>query len=184
MEAAQRAGAPGPLGYILAVAMRVPRACAGLLAALVLAVGVGAFGSSGSGRTQRVPDVTHVPLVSGAQIVARKRQCDPGANAYCAIELVVYDREYATSNDFLLSERKALHAHGWTGANGDTGEESAADSPGHKLHLTYATANGDLDGLIFHWIQRPWPIWSALSSSIFDHAPALSLMLENGNGST
>lgn len=131
-----------------------------------------------------MPDVTHVPLVSGARVVARSQQCDPGASAYCAVEVVVYAQGYRNSDDFLLSERAALHAHGWTGANGDTGTESAADSPGHKLHLTYATAGGDLQGLIFHWIRRPWPIWSALSSSIFDHSPALSLMLEDGNGST
>lgn len=176
-------GAPGPLGYILPVAMRVPRACAGAVTTLALGFGLSACGASSSGA-HHVPEVGHVPLVAGAQVIARSQQCDPGAHAYCAIQFVVYDRNYRTSNDFLLSERAELHRHGWTGANGDTGEESAADSPGHKLHLTYATANGDLDGLIFHWIQRPWPIWSALSSSIFSHAPALSLLLEDGNGAT
>lgn len=163
--------------------MRLPRACAGGLTSLALVIGLSGCGSSAS-SAKHVPAVGHVPLVAGAHVVARAQQCDPGANAYCAIQFVVYDHNYRTSNDFLLSERAELHRLGWTGANGDTGEESAADSPGHKLHLTYATANGDLDGLIFHWIQRPWPIWSALSSSIFDHSPALSLMLEEGNGST
>jgi hypothetical protein len=179
----KRAGAPGPFGYILAVAMRVPCTWAGALAMLLLAAALAGCGSSGS-SARHVPDVTHVPLVAGAHVVARTQQCDPGASAYCAVELVVYDHGYRNSDDLLLSEREALHAHGWTGANGDTGTESAADSPGHKLHLTYATAGGDLQGLIFHWIRRPWPIWSALSSSIFDHAPALSLVLEAGNGST
>jgi hypothetical protein len=163
--------------------MRVPIACASVAATLALVGGLAACGGSSS-APRHVPDVTHVPLVAGANVVARTRQCDPGASAYCAVQLVVYDRNYRNSDDFLLSERKELHAHGWTGANGDTGTESAADSPGHSLHLTYATAGGDLQGLIFHWITRPWPIWSALSSSIFDHAPALSLLLEAGNGST
>jgi hypothetical protein len=155
----------------------------GALATLALLVGLSACGGSGS-HPQHVPGVVHVPLVSGARVVARTRQCDPGANAYCAVQLVVYDHNYRTSNDFLLDERRFLHAHGWTGANGDVGPESAADSPGHKLHLTYAAAGDELSSLEFHWIQRPWPIWSALSSSIFDSTPALSLMLEDGNGST
>jgi hypothetical protein len=125
-----------------------------------------------------------LPLVPGSHVVARVQQCDRGAAAYCAIEFVVSNRSFARLDDFLLAERHYLHAHGWTGANGDTGEESAADSPGHKLHLTYATASGDLDGLIFHWIRRPWPIWSALSRSLFDRRPALSMMLELGSGAS
>ena len=163
--------------------MRVPRIWAGALATLALAGGLVGCGSSSS-SSRHLPDVAHVPLVAGAHVVTRTQQCDPGASAYCAVELVVYDRAYRTSDDFLHSERQALHAHGWTGANGDTGTESAADSPGHKLHLTYATAGGDLQGLDFHWISRPWPIWAALSNSIWDQAPALSLTLEAGNGST
>jgi hypothetical protein len=163
--------------------MRVPSAWVGGLATLALIGGLAGCGGSGS-SSRRVPDLTSVPLVPGAHVVARTQQCDPGASAYCAIEFVVYAHGYRNSDDFLLSERHALHAQGWTGANGDTGTESAADSPGHKLHLTYATAGGDLQGLDFHWITRPWPIWAALSNSIWDQAPALSLMLEAGNGST
>ena len=155
-----------------------------LAAALTALLAVAGLSACGGSASRHVPDLHGVPLVHGAQVVVHTQQCDPGSSAYCAIELVVYDRQYHNSNDLLLSERAELHAHGWTGANGDTGEESAADSPGHKLHLTYATAGSDLDGLIFHWIQRPWPIWSALSHSIFDQAPALSMLLEAGNGST
>jgi len=155
----------------------------GALATLALTLVLSACGGSGS-KSQHLPEVAHVPLVRGAHVVARSQQCDPGANAYCAIQLVVLNRNYRTSNDFLLSERHFLHSHGWTGANGDVGPESAADSPGHKLHLTYAAAGDELSSLEFHWIQRPWPIWSALSNSIWDQTPALSLMLEDGNGST
>lgn len=151
---------------------------------LAFLLGLAGCGGSGHARSTYVPDAGHVPLVAGAKVVARTRQCDPGANAYCAIELVVYDRKYSSSNDFLLAERKELHARGWTGANGDVGPESAADSPGHKLHLTYAAGGDELASLDFHWIQRPWPIWAALSNSIWDQAPALSLMVEAGNGST
>jgi hypothetical protein len=179
----KRAGAPGPLGYILAVAMRLFSAWAGGLATLALAGGLAGCGGSGS-SSRHVPDLTRVPLVAGARVEARTQQCDPGAAAYCAVQLVVYDRNYRNSTDLLESERNFLHARGWTGANGDVGTESAADSPGHKLHLTYAAAGDELYGLDVHWITRPWPIWSALSNSIFDQTPALSLVVEAGNGST
>ena len=45
-------------------------------------------------------------------------------------------------------------ALGWTGANADTGQQRAADSPGHKLRLTYAPAAGDLQGIDLGWIKR------------------------------
>ena len=131
-----------------------------------------------------MPEAAHVPLVAGARVVARTRQCDPGVSAYCAVQLVVYDRDYRTSNDFLLSERAELHAHGWTGANGDVGTESAADSPGHKLHLTYAA--GGRRALRPRTALDHAPLADLVGAVELDlgHAPALSLMLEDGNGST
>src|SRR5581483_11766857 len=109
---------------------RQRRALTALLAVLPLAVALAACGSS----KNHVPNVAQVPLVAGAKVVAKLQQCDPGAAAYCAIQLVVIDTRYQSSDDLLLSERAHLHAKGWTGANGDVGPESAADSPGHKLH--------------------------------------------------
>jgi hypothetical protein len=156
------------------------RSTAAGAAALVLASALAACGSSGPQR----PNLAKLPLVSGAHVVVRAQQCDPGAAAYCAIQFVVVDPGYRTLDQFITAERDYLHKHGWTGANGDTGEESAADSPGHKLHLTYATASGDLDGLIFHWIRRPWPIWNALTQSMWNREAALSMMLEVGSGAT
>ena len=65
-------------------------------------------------------------------------------------------------------------------ADGDTGLQSAANSPGHKLRLTYATANGDLREVVLGIINRPWPITYALSSSMFERAAAMSMRLERG----
>lgn len=145
--------------------------------ALLLVIAVTACGGSSK---QHVPDLSKVPLVPGAKVVAKVQRCDPGASAYCAIQLVVIDSRYRSSTDLLLSERAHLHAKGWTGANGDVGPESAADSPGHKLHLTYAPANNELLSWDAGWIKRAYPIVRALSNTIFDHQPALSLMLEVG----
>jgi len=151
-----------------------------VLAAAALALGLGACGSTGS----HLPNLGRVPLVHGAHPVARVTQCDRGANAYCAVVVVVYDRAYPSSYALLMSERAYLHGHGWTGANGPVGPEGAADSPGHKLHLTYATAGDELQSIDFNWVQRPRSITHALSVSMFDRTPALAMVLEYGSGST
>jgi hypothetical protein len=69
---------------------------------------------------------------------------------------------------------------GWTGADADSGEQRAADSPGHKLRVTYATAYGDLKGIDLGWIKRSRKLTLALSRAIFDHAAAMSMLLEVG----
>lgn len=140
-----------------------------------------ALAGCGQSAKSRTPDVSQLPLVQGATVVTQVRECDKGANAFCAIELVVADRRYKTSDDLLLSEHHQLLSHGWSGAGGDTGNERAADSPGHKLRLTYATATGDLQGVELGQIKRPGKIWIALSHTLFDQVPALSMMLEVGN---
>jgi hypothetical protein len=142
----------------------------------------GLAGCGGSGP--RKPKLAQLPLVAGARTVAQATQCDPGSAAYCAIHFVVLDRHYQTSEGFLKAERAVLHAHGWTDANADIGPETAADSPGHKLHLTYATAFGELDGIDFNWIKRPRNITMALSNSVFAHTPALAMLLEIDSGAT
>jgi hypothetical protein len=146
------------------------------VAALALAAAAGC-GSSGG---QKAPRLGALPLVKGAAIVAHVRQCDRGANAYCAIELVVVDNRYRSSTDLLRGEKLTLRKSGWTGAGPDTNTERAADSPGRAMRVTYATAVGELTGIDLGWIQRPRKIWLALSQSVFDRAPAIAVMLEIG----
>lgn len=134
----------------------------------------------GSGGAQRAPSVAQLPLVQGAQIAAQVRQCDSGSAAYCAIELVVVDRRYTSSDAMASEEERELRQRGWSIANGDTGVESAANSPGHGLRVTYATAIDDLRGIDLGWIRRPWPITLALSNALFDRDAAMSMMLELG----
>jgi hypothetical protein len=139
-----------------------------------------ALAGCGSRGHDRVPDVASLPLVGGSRIVTQARVCDPGANAYCAYDLVVASTRYRTSEQFLQGERSDLHRLGWTGANAPNGDERAVDSPGGGLHLTYATATGDLTGLDLGWIQRAHGIATALSRAIFRHTPALSMELRFG----
>ena len=152
--------------------------------ALVALVAVAALGAAiagcGSGSGSHRPNLTQLPLVDGANVVAQVHSCDRGKNAYCAIELVVVDRRYKTSTDLVKEEHAQLRQHGWTGGQGDFSQQKAADSPGHKLRVTYATAAGDLRGVDLGSIQRPREITLALSRTMFDQAPAMSIMLEVG----
>lgn len=147
----------------------------------VLAVAAAFAGCSSSGH-KNVPSVAALPLVDGARVLARVRQCDRGADAYCSIDLVVVDKRYPTSMDLLQSEKHWLKSHRWTGTGGDASAERAADSPGHKLRVTYATAQDELLDNDLGWIQRPRTIQLALSQSVFDRSPALAVMLEIGVG--
>ena len=149
-----------------------------LLAPIATALGLCACGHAGAGHPAAVSDV---PLVGGAEIVSSARQCDRGANPYCALELVVVDPRYRSSGDLLTSEHRQLKASGWAETGGDTGQELAANSPTHPLRLTYATAVGDLRGVDLGWIPRSRQTALALSRQIFDRAPAISLMLESSS---
>jgi hypothetical protein len=149
-----------------------------LVALPALIVALAGCGQSSASRT---PDLTMLPLVGGARIVAQVRQCDRGANAFCSYELVVVDPRYKSSTDLLEGEHRHLRDHGWAGAAPDTGEQRAAESPGNKLRVTYATAFGDLKGIDVGWIKRPWPITAALSRAMYNRASAISVMLETGS---
>jgi hypothetical protein len=144
------------------------------LASLVVITGCG------SSSPTHEPDPSALPLVKGATVVARYRQCDPGANAYCAIDLVIVDTRYSSSMDLLQSEKHWLKSHHWTGTGGDASQERAADSPGHKLRVTYATAQDELLDNDLGWIQRPRAITLALSQTVFNRTSALAVMLEPG----
>jgi hypothetical protein len=147
-----------------------------LLAAAALATA--ACGQSGASRA---PALSGVPLTGGTRVVANVRSCDRGANPYCAVQLVVVGGRYGSSMALLAREQGRLRQLGWTSGAGDTGVEQSADSPGHKLRLTYATASNDLMAIDLGWIQRRRPIALALSAELFDRAPAISLMLETGS---
>ncbi len=151
--------------------MRARRLSAGLLALVALS-------GCGPGSSRSVPDLAQLPLVSGTSIVAQARQCDKGKAAYCAVEIVLVGRLYKSSQDLLGVERERLVTLGWMREGADTGNEHAADSPGHKLRVTYATAIGDLTGIDLGWIKRPRRITLALSRAVFQRTAALSMMLE------
>jgi uncharacterized protein (DUF736 family) len=150
------------------------------LVTMVVALGL-VVGGCGQASANRTPDLAGVPLTAGAQVLASVRRCDAGANAYCSVQLVIADPQFRNSVDLLRSERDHLKALGWTTANADNGDEHAADSPRHGLHLLYATAALDLKGLDLGWIQRAPLITRTLSRTMFDRASALSLMLETGS---
>ena len=146
-----------------------------LLCAATLVVLAGCGQSSGG-----TPDLAKLPLPPGAQITLKVQRCDKGANAFCAWELVVTSTKAASAEALVKEEHALLLKNGWTGANADTGEQHAADSPGHKLRATYATAFGDLKGIDLGWIKRSRTVTLALSRALFAHAAAMSMLLEEG----
>ena len=138
--------------------------------------------SACGGSSQSSPlSIGQLPLINGATIVAQASQCDRGANAYCAIEAVIVDPRAGSSGALVVAERRRLRRLGWSGSAGDNGDEQAAESPGHKLRVTYATAAGDLIGWDLGWIKRPRPIALTLSHLMFERTPAMSVMLEAGS---
>jgi len=136
-------------------------------------------GCGGVGRTSP-ESLRQVPLVSGAQIVSQTKQCDIGSNRFCALEAVVVDRQAGSSGALTAAEDRLLHRRGWKSSAGDDGDEVAADSPGQKLRVTYATAFDDLIGLDEHWIKRASSIEIALDRTVINRTPAMSIMLEVG----
>jgi hypothetical protein len=157
-----------------AAAAIAPAAVVGLLAAAVL-TGCGTGGP-------RAPRLASLPLVAGAHVVAQDRVCDKGANPYCALELVVTDDGYPTSTALVAAEHRLLRSKGWTGVNADTGDERAAESPGHRVRVTYATGYGDLKGIDEGWIHRSHRVALALSRAMFEQRSAMSALLEIGSG--
>jgi hypothetical protein len=151
------------------------------LAALALGA---ALASCGGSSSTRGPALSALPILPGARVAVQSQQCDKGHAAFCAIQFVLVDKAFTDNYQFLYAQRAWLHSHGWTGASGDTSVEEAADSPGHKLHLTYATATDDLEGWAFNWIKRRAAVIYGLSNTVFDGTPALSMMLEIGSGAT
>ncbi len=148
-----------------------------LIAAPALIMALGGCAAGGGGQHLQL---SSLPLVRGSHVVLQTSDCDPGANAYCAIDAVIVNHSYASSGDMVTSERSLLRSLGWSLVNADTGLQSAAESPGHRLRVTYATALGDLQGIDFVWIHRPHAIELALSRALFAGSPTMSIMLEAG----
>jgi hypothetical protein len=150
-------------------------------------LGIGALATAlaaagcGSSVQSRIPSLAAVPLVPGSQVLAHETRCDRGANPYCAVQLVVAGRGYTSSAALLVGERRHLKALGWSLTNADTGDERAAESPGHKLRLTFATAARDLKDVDLGWVRRSRTIARTLAETMFDRVSALSLMLESGS---
>jgi hypothetical protein len=140
-------------------------------------------GCGGTSKPQRTPTANALPLVPGSRVVQQVRRCDRGKNAFCSIDLVVVNGKYDSSDIFARDESHVLRGSGWSLADGDTNLQAAANSPGHGLRLTYATAAGDLREIDLGVINRPWPITYALSNSMFDRAAAMSMRLEVGASS-
>ena len=144
-----------------------------------IAVGVALAGCGASGGPRR-PARSSVPLVAGGQVVARVNSCDAGADAYCALDFVVVDSHYRSAQDLLTGEHRWLKRSGWTGVSAQTGDEQAADSPGDRLRVTYATAALDLKDIDLGWIKRPHVIALALSHALYDGSATVSMMLVAG----
>jgi hypothetical protein len=134
----------------------------------------------GSGGA-RTPDPGRLPLVAGSRVAERVRACDSGTSAYCAVEMVIVDPQMRTSWQLIAAEQRLLYRRRWTPEDAINGNEHAAQSPGDKWRVTYATAYGDLQGIDLGWIQRSHRITTALSDALFNRSPAISMMLEVGS---
>ena len=151
---------------------------------LAIALAGGATATAcGQGSSPGSPSIRGVPLAAGTQIVSQIRRCDGGNHPYCAVQLVVRGgpSRYRTSTALLAGEAARLRAAGWSVEQGDTDEESAAESPRHRLRVTYAIASADLESIDEGTITRATPIARSLSSAMFARAPTLSLMLQSGS---
>jgi hypothetical protein len=156
---------------------RMPRA---LPAPLVVALFGLTLAGCGNGGASAPLSMGQLPLIPGASVVSQERQCDRGSNAFCAIEAVIVDKQAPSSGALVASEHRKLHSLGWTTSAGDDGDEVAADSPGHKVRVTYATALSDLIGWDEKWIKRPYSDALALDREFINRTPAMSIMLEAG----
>jgi hypothetical protein len=149
-----------------------------LAAAALASAAIAGCGSTGD----RTPSMRQLPLPSGSRVVLSTRQCNPGSNAYCALELVVRSDRYPNSIDFAYAETRLLRRHGWTHSEAPTGIEHAAHGPGNRLQVVYASAASDLEAIDLGWIDRARPVALALSHALFHHISTLSIYLQFGAG--
>lgn len=141
---------------------------------------LGACLLAGCGGGTRAPRLASLPLPPKARVSLDDRVCNRGANAFCALQLVVVGSGYQTSKELIDAETQLLRARRWNLVHAPIGPELAADSPGDHLRVTYATATGDLQGVELGWIKRARPVTVALSRTLFAHTSALSVLLQLG----
>jgi hypothetical protein len=147
------------------------------LLAVVLAAGlIAACGAGGD----RVPALSRLPLARGLRVTTLLRSCNPGANAFCALQFVVVGSGYSSGVAMRHAETVLLRHRGWHKANAPVGQELAADSPGDKLRVTYATASDELQAVGLGWIKRPRRLTVALAHDIFARRSALAMVLQLG----
>jgi hypothetical protein len=154
----------------------VSRLSTGLPAVLAVAVAVAGCG----GNAPRHPSLSSVPLVPGGRVVVSANACDAGANAYCALDVVLVNPRFKTAQDLVTNERRWLKRGGWIRVSAQTGDEQAANSPGNRLRVTYSTAALDLKDIDLGWIKRPRAISLALSAALIDGSPAMSVNIVAG----
>jgi hypothetical protein len=94
--------------------------------------------------------------------------------------VVVAPGFHGSAGALITQQRRRLRSLGWTLQGTEVGQEQSALSPGQKFRLVYATAAGDLLAVDEGWVQRPHSIALALSRTMFDRVPAMSLSLEAG----
>ena len=150
-----------------------------IAASICAAVVALTLAACGTGRPV-TPSIGGLPLAARSHVTLIRRVCNDGSDAYCALEFVVVGSGYRTSLNLLGAEQRILHRRGWVHADAPEGLERAADSPGDKLRVTYATANGELQGVDLGWIKRPHAVALALSRAMLAHQSALSVVLQVG----
>lgn len=168
---------PTPLGH--------PRRRRQTLASIIACASFLALGAllSGCGTSSRTPSLHGLPLASGASIQVDQKVCNGGSAAYCALEMVVRGPSYPNSRALAMAEKALLAKSGWSKVNAPIGLEMAADSPGHRLRVTYAGAGAELQAIDLGWITRSRRISLALSRAIFGRHAAMAVLLETGSGS-
>jgi hypothetical protein len=137
--------------------------------------------ATGRGGTPRAIGLKDIPVPAGTRVMTKVRSCDRGTNPNCSLQVVLVGDHYPSSAALRATYGKELLKLGWTTTKGPDGNETAADSPGHELRLTFATAYEDLQGIESNWIQRTAEISHSLADTMFDRAPALSIMLLRGS---
>jgi len=147
---------------------------------LVLPLLAAVLTGCGQSVAQRTPNAAKLPLVAGTRVAVKVQRCDKGASAFCGWEMVVVAPRYASSENLVKAEHDLLKDSGWTSGNADTDNQRAADSPGHKLRVTYATDLYDLQAIDEERIKRSHKVALELSGTIFARTPAMSVLLEVG----
>jgi len=158
----------------------VALAGAGVFVAAMVVVGV-LVATTGRGGTPRAIGLKDIPMVPGTRVTSTVRSCDRGVHAYCSLQVVIAGERYRTSRALRNAYGANLLKLGWTTTKGPDGNETAADSPGHEVRLTFATAYEDLLGVDSNWIQRTPAISHSLSAAMFQRTPTLSVLLLRGS---